>query len=380
MTTAIEPFRKTLYNAHDQLQALVPKHLTADRMIKLALLAVGRNAKLLECTPMSVLKSVIVAGELGLDFSGTMGQGYLVPFKGECTFIPGYRGLADLARRHSGIEIETGCVFRTDGWKWMEGTSPCLEHEPRGDRDDDGDITHAYAIARFQDGRVKFEVMTRAQIEKIRHMSKQPTGMLWLKSYHEAARKTVSRRLCKNLPMSPELSRAVELADQEFDLQQVDVSLKAGSDGRSRTLALTEKLKEAASAEPEPSGPMADEKAEGHPLVDAPWGDAATEDRQTGEEPVSQEADKDPCDGDLAEEDAQTGLTAKRKDILLGMCLADTGCEVPLGKAAIEKFLKRGRHTDAKLADDGIWSELIKPKGQRYDWKGLVHTLDAVEA
>lgn len=51
-----------------------PKHLTADRMVRLAMLAVSKQPKLAECSGMSILKSMMVASELGLEPGGALGS------------------------------------------------------------------------------------------------------------------------------------------------------------------------------------------------------------------------------------------------------------------------------------------------------------------
>jgi len=217
-TTQIVVLKQSLGSIETQLAKVLPSHIDPKRLIQVALTAVNRNPDLFRCTHLSVVEAVMQAGELGLDFSPAMGQAYLVPFGDQCTLIPGYRGLADLARRSHGIEIEAECVFESDQFSWHRGTKPEIIHNPDMDhgREDPHYITHAYAVATFPNGRQKFDVMTRAQIEEIRKISKQPNGMLWKLRFHEAARKTVVRRLCKYLPMSPEMAKAVDLGDTEF--------------------------------------------------------------------------------------------------------------------------------------------------------------------
>ena len=81
------------------LADIAPKHITKERIVKLALIAASRQPKLYECTSESFLLSVMKSAELGLDCIGTLGQGYLVPYyngkikRHECQFIPGYQGL-----------------------------------------------------------------------------------------------------------------------------------------------------------------------------------------------------------------------------------------------------------------------------------------------
>ncbi len=212
-----------------QIAEILPKHVRAERIIKSALVAVNRQPKLLECTQSSIMKAIMEASELGLDPSGgTLGQGYLVPFnnkvKGadgretwvsQATFIPGYRGLCDLARRGGEVRmIESHVVFQGDEFEYEMGTSRKLRHVRRDENEEDKDITHGYSIAWLGENEYQFEVMTRRQIEKIRARSKAKDKGPWVTDFSEMCRKTVIRRLIKYLPISSErLAKAIDIGD-----------------------------------------------------------------------------------------------------------------------------------------------------------------------
>lgn len=226
---------------------VAPKHLTADRMVRLAMLAVSKQPKLAECSPLSILKSMMVASELGLEPGGALGHGYLVPYRvnqakrgeparwvNECQFIAGYRGLAKLARNSGEIEIvEAHPVYPGDKFVVRRGTVTDLIHEP--DYQSGGDRTSGatcyYAMARYKSGAVQFEVMTRGQIEAIMR-STQSEGKYgpWLDHFDEQARKTCIRRLAKSLPLESEkhkdLLRALEVSDAR-DEGDVDIEIPA---------------------------------------------------------------------------------------------------------------------------------------------------------
>lgn len=223
---------------------VAPKHLTADRMVRLAMLAVSKQPKLAECSGMSILKSMMVASELGLEPGGALGHGYLTPYKVnqakrgerpiyvmECQFIAGYRGLAKLARNSGEIEIvEAHPVYPGDKFVVRRGTVSELVHEPdylsgedRGDK-----AVCYYALARYKSGAVQFEVMTRSQIERIMHatQSKGEYGP-WVDHFDEMARKTCIRRLAKSLPLESEkFARALEMSDAR-DEGDADIEIPA---------------------------------------------------------------------------------------------------------------------------------------------------------
>lgn len=222
--------KKQLEVAKNLIAQVAPKHLTADRMIRIAMMAVSRQPKLLECSQVSILRSVMHASELGLEPGGAQGHGYLVPYRtnmakrgesprwvNECQFIAGYRGLMELARNSGEIEIlEAHPVCKGDKFTVKRGSFNEIVHEPdylSGERGDDA--VCYYAIARYKSGQVQFEVMTRRQIEDImaRTQSKGEYGP-WVDNFDEMARKTVIRRLCKSLPLkSDKFAKALELSD-----------------------------------------------------------------------------------------------------------------------------------------------------------------------
>lgn len=215
-----DTLRSMLAEAAPSLREILPKHLTAQRVLKMAIIAASRQPALLECTQVSFLQAVMRAAELGLDFTGTLGSGYLVPFHNkrlgvrEVQFIPGYRGLIDLARRSGQIaNIEAHVVYESDALELEYGTNPRLKHRPSL-KDDPGPLKCVYAIGTLKDGCKQVEVMTRAQVESIRRRSKAANDGPWVTDYDEMARKTAVRRVCKYLPLSPEVVEALAAEDE----------------------------------------------------------------------------------------------------------------------------------------------------------------------
>lgn len=219
--TAMQPATKRLgtlaallESKKPQLAQVLPKHLTPERLVKIAISAVSKNPALLNCTPESVYLSVAQAAQLGLEPGGVLGGAYLVPYKSTCQLIVGYRGLIDLARRSGQIaSIEAHVVRRGDAFDLEFGLTPKLMHKPKLDGAP-GEMQFAYAIARLRDGSVQYEVMTKAEIDAIRGRSRSGTSGPWVTDYEEMARKTVLRRLAKYLPLSTELATALDGEEQ----------------------------------------------------------------------------------------------------------------------------------------------------------------------
>jgi len=197
--------------------ALPDAGLTSDRLIRVALTQIRKNPSLLSCTQESLLGAIVQSAQLGLEPDGVTGFAYLVPYGRECTLIPGYKGLMNLARRSGEIgAIEARAVFQKDLFEFEFGLKPRLYHKPNMSGDS-GDAIYYYAIAHFKDGSMpQFEVMTVEQINKIRDRSRSAKAGFspWKSDYDAMAKKTVIRRLLKYAPTSVQVQRAIALDER----------------------------------------------------------------------------------------------------------------------------------------------------------------------
>lgn len=217
--------RKTLEQMKPQLEMALPKHLTPERLIRVAMTAVQNTPKLLECDRTSLLSSIMTCAQLGLEPDGVLGQAYLIPFKTrgqmKVQFIPGYKGLIALARNSGDVtSIQAQAVHENDHFVFEFGLNERLEHRPaQGER---GEVVYFYAIAKFKDGGYHWDVMTRSQVEKIRDESQGYQAAVkfakngkvnspWVDHFEEMGKKTVIRRIAKYLPM--DVQKAAYIAD-----------------------------------------------------------------------------------------------------------------------------------------------------------------------
>jgi recombination protein RecT len=229
-----QTLKELLTKAAPSLAAVAPKHLSADRLVKIALSATSRNPDLHACSAASILRAVMQGAEMGLEVGGLMGDCYLVPFRNkhtkqvEAQCIPGYRGLIRLARNSGQIRcIEAHVVYEHDIFDLEYGGAQPIKHRPNILVEDRGRVICVWAKATFKDGGEQVEVMTLPELERIRKRSQAADDGPWVTDTAEMQRKTVVRRLCKYLPLSPELAKAVsqDEAVERGELQTIDVSL-----------------------------------------------------------------------------------------------------------------------------------------------------------
>lgn len=226
----------------DKIAEALPRHLTADRMMRLVMTEMGRVPKLKECTPASLIGSILTCSQLGLEL-GPLGHAYLVAYKNsklnayECQFILGYKGMITLVRRSAEVQsISAHEVYMGDRFDFAFGLVEKCDHIPtEGER---GAFRGAYAVVRFKDGSHQFDYLSAFEINKIRDKSadyknwvssgKKWREPIWQEFYGEMAKKSVIRRMFKYLPVSTEIQRIVSLDEMADRNEQRSASIIDG--------------------------------------------------------------------------------------------------------------------------------------------------------
>lgn len=186
----------------------LPRHMSPDRMARIATTVLRQNPKLAGCSPESFLGSLMTASQLGLE-PGPLGEAWLVPYGRECTFIPGYRGLVKLAYQSGSVSVvKAAVVYEADDFDYQDGTDSYLRHKAAL-TSDRGKPIAVFCTVKLKDGGTTFDVMSVSDIEAVRKRSKSGQNGPWVSDWAEMAKKTVFRRLSKWLPMSAEFQLAV---------------------------------------------------------------------------------------------------------------------------------------------------------------------------
>ncbi len=220
-------FNQFLQKHKGQLTAALPKHMNADRMVRLALTVFSQNKDLAKCDQNSVFASLIIAGQLGLE-PGVNGQCYLIPYAGKCTFVPGWKGLVDLVSRSGRASVWTGAVFEGDEFDYMLGDAPYCRHKPTGDFDLEK-LTHVYAIGRIKDSVVPvIEVWPIKKVDAhLKKWNKVGAKHYALanekKNFEMYARKVALLQVLKYMPQSIELATAMDVEAANEQGRQVVV-------------------------------------------------------------------------------------------------------------------------------------------------------------
>ncbi len=197
------------------IEKSIPKHMTPERMLRIAFTTIQNTPGLADCTMYSLVAAVVEASQLGLEIDGR-GLAYLVPFKDRAQLIVGYKGKVQLFyQTNMGKDIYAEVVYENDEFAYERGLNPILYHKPKfgGDR---GKMIGVYCVAELVNGGKPFAVLTAKDIEKIKKVSQASSSSYspWSKWEDEMWKKSAVHRLSKMIPSSPEMQRAVMLEDQ----------------------------------------------------------------------------------------------------------------------------------------------------------------------
>lgn len=234
---AVQTIQDMLMRNKDQIAMALPKHVTAERIIRVVVTSLRKTPALMQCETASLVSCIFQAAQLGLEVDNGLGHAYLIPFGKQCTLIVGFKGMVDLARRSGQVStIKAVAVHQGDHFEYEEGLTPNLVHKPKLDNHK-APITHVYAVCVLRDGSRQFEVMSLGQVSDIRAKSRSGRSGPWVDHFEEMAKKTVIRRLFKMLPTSVELQRAIAIDEQQdagvaqaFDVPSDDFAAMLVSD------------------------------------------------------------------------------------------------------------------------------------------------------
>lgn len=216
-TTGKSQFRDLIEKSRDFIAKAAPKHVSAERLMNMALTAYSNVPGLRECWTPSVIGGVVQASMVGLELNTPLGQAYLIPFndrksgKKIAQFIIGYKGLIKLMQNSGALtSIHADKVCANDTFEYEYGSDQKLRHIPAtGNR---GAVTHFYCYVKMKDGGFQMEVMPKSQVDSI--MAKSPTrGEFgpWKDHYEEMGIKTAIRRIAKYVPLSAEVANAIQV-------------------------------------------------------------------------------------------------------------------------------------------------------------------------
>jgi recombination protein RecT len=216
-----DQFRAEIANA-------LPGNILPDRFVRVTVTAINQNPALVTVNRSSLFAAVIRCAQDGLLPDAR--EAVIVDIRdshvkeGKAAaywpMIGGYRKIA----ADNGITLNAFVVYENDEFDYVLGEAPHVHHKPPRLGEDRGEPIGAYSVATYANGRMVCppEVMDVNEIEKVRAVSRAATNEYgpWVNWWDQQARKTVARRLFKQLPLRDldERQKAIlEAADDEAE-------------------------------------------------------------------------------------------------------------------------------------------------------------------
>lgn len=200
-----------------QLEKALPKHVTTERLARVALTAVRNNTRLQQADAMTLMGSIMTAAQLGLEPNTPLGQCYIIPYKNgktgtyEANFQLGYKGLVDLAHRSGQYrKLIARAVDEADHCEYEYGLDEYLRHVPA--KQPTGKSVYYYAQYELDNGGRGFVVWSREAVEAhAQHYSKsyKNSDSPWKTAFDQMAKKTVLIDLLRYAPKSVEVAEVV---------------------------------------------------------------------------------------------------------------------------------------------------------------------------
>lgn len=220
----ITEFDRWLHGKADQLAKwCVNGSITPDALIRFALITFRREPKFhpKEVWP-SIYLALLTAAQLGLEPSGPLGEGWIVPRYDKKLRMPiaqwqtGYRGYITLmVRSGTAKRVRAFSVFEADEFRIRQGSDPGVIHQIfTGPAEDRGEVIGAYAVAWLPSGEQEYEWVPRVDIDKAREMAAEHSGA-WEGWFDQMARRLPIKRLANQLPVSPRLRQAIAIENAE---------------------------------------------------------------------------------------------------------------------------------------------------------------------
>lgn len=246
--------RAEMTKREGEIVAALSPLIDPERFLTLAGQAIRNTPALFECSPVSIVLALREAGSLGL-IPGRMGEAYLVPYfnkntgRKEAQFIPGYRGLIELAKRAGTVvDIEARVVREKDDYTFEYGarmidgmvTNGTVHHRPMIDEDPGAYRAVWFTAVTVGPGGVihqRVSEMSWAEIEEVRRRSRASDSGPWVSDPGEMGKKTIVRREMKYMRLSPDVERALEAESRAEESAAPPPRVRVVAGARARLLA-----------------------------------------------------------------------------------------------------------------------------------------------
>lgn len=220
--------------AMKDLEAVANGLMTGERLSNVLYQCVRRTPMLMESEPASLMSACKTLVLMGCEPDNV--HGYLVPRKLQngsiaAVPVPSARGLMRMARANGVSNLNIGCVYDGEFFKWgIKEGSFSMSHIPNWDKQ--GECIGVYCTWADKDGNLHGERMSIREIQGIMERSdsvkmarrKGHNNSPWFTDFEQMALKTVIKRAAKQWDLPIGIAHAMQDADTlEFEANESKV-------------------------------------------------------------------------------------------------------------------------------------------------------------
>lgn len=207
------------------VEAVLPEHIKMSTFVRCAAIAMVQSKDLEEADRDSVIMSLTKCANDGLvpdnkeaalvTFNTNVGTKKDPQWLKKAQYMPMIDGVLKRARMSGQIStMSAKAVFEGDTFDyWLDEDGEHLNYRPN--LESRGEFKLAFAMAKLVTGDLIVEVMTKADVDKVRAASKTGTYGPWADWYDRMACKAVFHRLARRLPNASEI---VEMCQAGMDM------------------------------------------------------------------------------------------------------------------------------------------------------------------
>lgn len=257
--TPIEAMRGTLVKMTPEFHAALPPQIPVEKFIRTTLTAVQMNPELLGADRRSLLGACMKAAQDGLLLDGREAAPVIFRTKDgpKVQYMPMVGGILKKIRNSGELaSISAHVAYDKDQFEYELGDNENITHKPFLGEDRGRPIA-VYAVANTKDGAIYREVMSVADVEKVRAASRAKDSGPWVQWWDEMAKKTVIRRMAKRLPSSADVDQVLMSDNEVSGFDQIGrrepINITPAPEAQSNPLS---RLKRSIGAEPENEIPV----------------------------------------------------------------------------------------------------------------------------
>lgn len=203
----------------EQLSLACGDAIKPEHFLRVAITAMNKNPKLLECTKESVFRCMLDSAAFGVELNGR--DAHLIPYGREATLIIDYKGYVRLVMNTGLVSnIHADVVCENDDFEYNLGEVKRHVIDFKKPR---GAVYAVYCIVTMKDGTKKAEVMSNDDVEAIRKRSRSGNSGPWITDRAEMAKKGLALDTRIPTPAGWTTMGEIKAGDTVFDMHGAQV-------------------------------------------------------------------------------------------------------------------------------------------------------------